>query len=269
MHRCSHTGSHSLCHTINTLQVCLLISTDSNADETEIVLDAWVSQQRKAFAGIEYVKPANHTLAPPTTAEWNTSDDCEFRPHCWTDDRTTRVSKLRDAAYKRALESGARYFASVDSDVLLGDTNAINNMIESMPTPAGVVALQLLSTPNTWDSNVWLETDDNGFYKRGKFQLSFRSRKFKGCVSAAAVHSLFAVDLRAPGADRIEFFTEQRFVSGDRKQNDIVSFFPLFFDRAGCQTCVLACVHVRVCLCARACGCVSCMTCNHRHTFTF
>jgi hypothetical protein len=224
VHRCSHTGSHSLCYTINTLQVCLLISTDSNADETEIVLDAWVSQQRKAFAGIEYVKPANHTLAPPTTAEWNTSDDCAFRPHCWTDDRTTRVSKLRDAAYKRALESGARYFASVDSDVLLGDTNAINNMIESMPTPAGVVALQLLSTPNTWDSNVWLETDDNGFYKRGKFQLSFRSRKFKGCVSAAAVHSLFAVDLRAPGADRMEFFTEQRFVSGDRKQNDIVSF---------------------------------------------
>ena len=56
---------------------------------------------------------------------WETSDSCAHRPHCWLSERMRRVSQLRDAAYRRAIESGARYFASVDSDVLLGDGNAV------------------------------------------------------------------------------------------------------------------------------------------------
>jgi hypothetical protein len=68
-----------------------------------------------------------------------------------------------------------------------------------------------------------MEMTEDGFYKRGKFQLSFRSRKFTGCVVAAAVHSLFAVDLNARGAKKLEFYNE-RMLTSTKQLTDISMF---------------------------------------------
>lgn len=218
----------------------------------------WLLVQRKWLTYV--LRHSNATLSAPS--DWASSDSCEFRPHCWSRERQQRVALLRHTAYRRALGSGARYFMSIDADVLLGNPDALKLTLESMPTPAGVVAPQLLAHPNTWDSNVscvglrisllivylirpvivqvWLETTDDGHYTRGQFQLSFRSRKFRGCVQASAVHSFFAVDLNARNAKKLEFFNAKLSDSSSTQLTDI-SFFSLSAKRAnvpmyGCNT---------------------------------
>mmetsp|Transcript_35730 Transcript_35730/g.93401 ORF Transcript_35730/g.93401 Transcript_35730/m.93401 type:complete len:818 (+) Transcript_35730:154-2607(+) len=212
-------------------KICLHVTTDSNLDETEETLDRWITANRKRYGGIEYVKPFNATVIGPQS-NWGSSAECDHRPHCWTVDRQNRVSRARHVAYRRALISGAKYFVSIDSDVMLGHQQTLERMVAAMPSP-GVLAPQLLTFPNTWDSNVWLETTSTGYYTRGKFQLSFRSRRFTGCVRAAAVHSLFSIDLRAPGAKKIEFFNEKVATGAVKEQLTDTYFLAHSAARAG------------------------------------
>eukprot|EP00040_Diaphanoeca_grandis_P013501 m.68239 g.68239 ORF g.68239 m.68239 type:complete len:857 (+) comp23935_c0_seq1:207-2777(+) len=191
-------------------RICLLIQTSNNQDNTEFMLKNWVDKYQSSFAGVVFRSVPTPRLLISETQQatredddgrgWMTSTSCAFKPHCWTSERLLHVSQLRQNALDFAKDSGARYFFSLDSDVLLSNPGAISQLV-SQHRP--IVAPLLYAYPNTWDANVWESTHPNGGYVRGKYQLSFRANKFTGCIRVKASHSVFLVDLNAAGVDKL------------------------------------------------------------------
>ena len=95
------------------------------------------------------------------------------------------VAKLREAALVYAQQKSARYFFSLDTDVMLTESTAISKLVR---VRRPVVAPLLYAFPNNWDANIWEETHPGGGYRRGRFQLAFRSLRLRGCIKVQGTH---------------------------------------------------------------------------------
>jgi len=180
-------------------RIILYLRSDHNQDRSIQVLQAWLSDVKPAR---EYHDIITHL--DEACKEQSCLLEGEIDPVSWTEERFEHIMQLRQEALEIARFSLADYFFSLDCDVFLTDTSALQNLVDR---DLEVVA-PMLTTTGMY-SNFWAGMSDTFYYQRTEQYRQILDRKEVGCFSVPMVHTATLISLRHLSSDKLAYLPER------------------------------------------------------------
>lgn len=189
----------------------------SSMDSTTEQWSSWATSNRPFYASIDFDfdDEDDEALSAPAS-DWQTSTACDWRPHCWSNERFKRMIRLRQQALESAYAGHADRFLSIDTDVFLINPDTIQTLIDQgLP-----IVAPLIHSFNSWEVNFWGGVDALGYYKGSSTYYPIVRYAVRGLFRVPAVHSVYLIDLTQVNLDQISYVPR----GNDRPVDDVVAF---------------------------------------------
>jgi len=157
--------------------ITIYVNTNDNSDDTEKILDQWVTINREKYCKIIYEK---HNTNHNTT-----------NPHEWNKERFAVLSKIRNRSLQIAIEEKNNFYFVVDCDNFIEPETLKVLVHEDKP----IIAPMLVSIPEKNDrySNFFCDIDSNGYYKHNFRYDAILDRNFIGTFAVPVVHCTYLI----------------------------------------------------------------------------
>jgi len=156
----------------------LYINTNNNEDQTEQILEEWITANRDKYHEIIF---ENHTI----------QDLGSNNPHDWTPKRFKTLGTIRTKSLRVAKEKECDYYFVADCDNFI--TPATLKILTSKNKP--IIAPMLLSIPENRDpySNFFCDITEQGYYKAHPQYWLIWNKVERGIFKVPVVHCTYLI----------------------------------------------------------------------------
>lgn len=158
--------------------ITVYIKTNDNNDNTEEILEYWITKNRDIYGKIIY---ENHELISGETTD----------PHAWNPNRFKILSEIRNKSLEIAYQENSDFYFVVDCDNFIEPCTLETLIKENKP----IIAPMLVSIPEKGDrySNFFCAIDNCGYYKHHQDYDAIFDRKYLGTFSVPVVHCTYLI----------------------------------------------------------------------------